>query len=505
MATTIGNYSVGLTLDASSYIDGANISRREARELTRAIEQARTPAEIYERRLNLLSRAMDSGAISQQTYARLQSSAAEQMRRATTAAKSYADSIARMAIAYLSVRNAVEFARSAIMMDIELERMNAQFEALTGSASEAARTLGELRGLSSMGIDFDAASASARMMMGYGMAAREALPIVRQFAELTMGDSERMKSLALAFSQASSAGKLMGQDLRQMIDAGFNPAVHVANKMNISLDQAKHMLSQTGSGAKLMAEAFQEAAAELGGLERMSHTASGSISRIRSEWQSLKADIGKEMREGMFVDGLLKNTERDLGRFRIGLKAIFDRMHGRDPMADRLREIKEQQEWLRKQTQDRRAIGIEPASWGSQIDESQVKAKELTDQFLGWIKKMDDTQKEAGKSIWGQASLLDQAAEKINESLRDAGGWIARTSSIAARNVTAPLDNSLARSARSGSREAYEIITQAANAAAAKQQKTLDQQLATQRNILNAQQEANRLAAAKSDTQIEVL
>lgn len=45
-----------------------------------------------------------------------------------------------------------------------------------------------------------------------------------------MGNNEKFSSMTLAFAQMSAAGRLMGQDLNQMINAGFNPLQVISEK-----------------------------------------------------------------------------------------------------------------------------------------------------------------------------------------------------------------------------------------------------------------------------------
>lgn len=71
MATTINNYSVGLHLDASSYIKNSDLSRKETTALTRSLNQARTPADRYRRQVDLLDKAVKKGAIDQRIYNKL--------------------------------------------------------------------------------------------------------------------------------------------------------------------------------------------------------------------------------------------------------------------------------------------------------------------------------------------------------------------------------------------------------------------------------------------------
>jgi hypothetical protein len=50
-----------------------------------------------------------------------------------------------------------------------------------------------------------------KTMMSFGIAGETSLGVLKQIGDIAMGDAQKMQSLALAFSQATSAGKLQGQ------------------------------------------------------------------------------------------------------------------------------------------------------------------------------------------------------------------------------------------------------------------------------------------------------
>ena len=83
MATSINAYSVALNLDASQYIKNSNLSRKETAALTRSINQARTPADHYARKVEMLDKALKKGAIDQRVYNKLLDDAANKYRKAT--------------------------------------------------------------------------------------------------------------------------------------------------------------------------------------------------------------------------------------------------------------------------------------------------------------------------------------------------------------------------------------------------------------------------------------
>ena len=78
MATTINAYSVSLGLDASSYINSANLTRSETRALSKDIDAARTPMENFTRSQDRLRDALNSGVIDIGTHQRLHDKLREQ-------------------------------------------------------------------------------------------------------------------------------------------------------------------------------------------------------------------------------------------------------------------------------------------------------------------------------------------------------------------------------------------------------------------------------------------
>lgn len=97
MATTINTYSVGLTLDAADYINKSALSAQETRRLSRAIEEARSPADKYSREVDRLTKAVETGGISLETYSRLLESAGKKYGFVGQDAKAAADAQERLA------------------------------------------------------------------------------------------------------------------------------------------------------------------------------------------------------------------------------------------------------------------------------------------------------------------------------------------------------------------------------------------------------------------------
>ena len=83
-----------------------------------------------------------------------------------------------------------------------------------------------------------------KMMLGFNIQAEDTIKYLKAISDISMGESSKFNSLTLAFSQMSAAGKLMGQDLNQMINAGFNPLQIISEKTGKSIATLKDEMSK---------------------------------------------------------------------------------------------------------------------------------------------------------------------------------------------------------------------------------------------------------------------
>jgi hypothetical protein len=67
--------------------------------------------------------------------------------------------------------------------------------------------------------------------MKYGQSAKEAMEITRMLGDVAGGNTNKLELLALATAQASGFGRLQGQELRQLVNAGFNPLKTAAEQL----------------------------------------------------------------------------------------------------------------------------------------------------------------------------------------------------------------------------------------------------------------------------------
>ena len=123
-----------------------------------------------------------------------------------------------------------------------------------------------------------------KTMMSFGLSSEFAFGKLKNIGDIAMGDAQKMQSLSLAFAQATSAGKLQGQDLMQMINVGFNPLQVISERTGESMAALKERMSKGGISAQELAQAFEWATDKQGlfyqGAEKAGQTLSGKFNKM---------------------------------------------------------------------------------------------------------------------------------------------------------------------------------------------------------------------------------
>lgn len=170
-----------------------------------------------------------------------------------------------------------------------------------------------------------------KMMLGFNIQAEDTVRYLQALSDISMGDANKFKSLTLAFSQMSAAGKLMGQDLNQMINAGFNPLQLIAEKTGKSISTLKDEMSKGAVSAEMVQQAFIDATSAGGKFYKMSENASktinGQLSMMQDALDNVFNEIG-QVSEGAIMEGiqltttLIQNYET-VGKVLVGLVATY--------------------------------------------------------------------------------------------------------------------------------------------------------------------------------------
>jgi tape measure domain-containing protein len=230
-----------------------------------------------------------------------------------------ASSIGKMGAAFLSFSAATSFVKQIVKTRSEIESLEVSFQTLTGSMETGTALLNEIKEFAvSTPMMLGDLAKGAQTLLGFNIEAEKVMPILKQIGDISMGDAQKFNSLTLAFSQMSSTGKLMGQDLLQMINAGFNPLTEIAAKTGKTVGELKEEMAAGKITVEMVADAFASATSEGGKfyqmLEKQSQTLGGAISNLQGAVEDALNELG-EKTQGVVLSAvnlatdLVKNYE----------------------------------------------------------------------------------------------------------------------------------------------------------------------------------------------------
>ena len=202
--------------------------------------------------------------------------------------------------ATISVASFGLFIKSALQTSAQLEQTAISFEVFTGSALVAKNTLSDLKDQAlNSPMQFQDIAKGAQTLLGYGLTAQQVIPITKMLGDISGGNADRFNRLALAFGQVNASGRLMGQEARQMINAGFNPLQAISEKTGESMASLSKRMHDGQISVKEVGDAFTYATSEGGrffGLaDRQSQTLQGQFNKLSESITFAMAEIGSSI------------------------------------------------------------------------------------------------------------------------------------------------------------------------------------------------------------------
>lgn len=231
-----------------------------------------------------------------------------------------------------SAQQAIAFVRQIVSVRSEIQALEVSFRTLLGSQQASAELMRQMKEFAAATpLQLGDLAKGAQTMLGFNVDAVEIMPMLKAIGDISMGDAQKFQALTLAFSQMQSVGKLMGQDLLQMINAGFSPLAVMADKTGKSIGELKEEMSAGAISADMVKQAFIDATSEGGKFHGMlsgqGDTVKGAIAQLSGAITDMFNGIG-EQSEGLIkgsvksVQWLIENYET-LGKILAGIIATY--------------------------------------------------------------------------------------------------------------------------------------------------------------------------------------
>lgn len=225
-----------------------------------------------------------------------------EVNKANASTTSYTGGLSRLvtvagalAIAY----GAMNVASSLFFRGVELEQTKVKFEVLLGSAEKGAAMLKQLNDYANATpYSNDGIIKASETMLGFGIAHEKVMGNMKMLGDVAMGNEQKLGSISLAYSQIMATGRLMGQDLLQLINQGFNPLQIISENTGISMGELKKQMEKGAISAEMVEEAFRLATTEGGRYhdmtEKMAESAGGKWSTLMGKLSHTIAVIGEK-------------------------------------------------------------------------------------------------------------------------------------------------------------------------------------------------------------------
>ena len=210
--------------------------------------------------------------------------------------------VAKMSTAVYAAGKAI--GTLGVKYNAEIEQLQTSFEVMTGSAEKAVSVVNRLR---TMGAEtpFEMTDLAniTQLLMQYGFTADDALEKMSMLGDISQGNAEAMRSIATGYAQMSSAGKVNLQDIKQMINGGFNPLQEISERTGESMASLYDRISKGTLQISEITESMKAATSEGGkffqSMEKQSKTLNGQLSTLKDNANQLLGTLTEGMSEGL--------------------------------------------------------------------------------------------------------------------------------------------------------------------------------------------------------------
>ncbi len=178
----------------------------------------------------------------------------------------------------------------------QMEQYQASLETMLGSTDKATKRIDEIKKFAAK-TPFETADLmkAEQTMLAFGLSANKTQDYMQMLGDVSQGNKEKFSGLTLAFSQVQSTGRLMGQDLLQMINQGFNPLQIISEKTGRSMADLKKDMEKGAISSEMVADAFKSATSKGGrfykAMDKQSGTTAGKMSTMTDAFNQSLGDL----------------------------------------------------------------------------------------------------------------------------------------------------------------------------------------------------------------------
>lgn len=211
------------------------------------------------------------------------------------------DKLKTMVTGFIAAYGGKKLWEMLIGSNAEMEQYTTSLEVMLGSTEKASAMIEKMREFAAKTpLTLDNVISGGTMLMSYGVDEDDLLDTMTKLGDLAGGNAEKMNRVTLAYGQMLAKGKVTGEELMQMTEAGVPLQTALAKSIDVTGEEFSKMVSKGEVGI----DALNKAIAELttgdgkfaGMMEKQSQTMQGMLSTL----QDNVSEFFRKMGEGAF-------------------------------------------------------------------------------------------------------------------------------------------------------------------------------------------------------------
>lgn len=277
----------------------SGITSDETKELASKLDEAEKEASQAKTALDEYARSVnDAGKKSEETSEKTGKLAEKLKTGLATASKVGAAAIGAASTAIGAL------GKIGLDYNSQMEQYTTNFTTMLGSQEAAVQKVQELKEFAaSTPLSMDDLAKGTQTLLAFGVESENSTGILRQLGDIALGDADKMQRLSTAFGKATAAGKVTGDTVQQMIDAGWNPLIQISQSAGETMEETQKRMS----AGKISVEELQAAMEAVtsgtgqfaGGMEAASHTTQGLISTLQDNARALVGEVFQPISDGL--------------------------------------------------------------------------------------------------------------------------------------------------------------------------------------------------------------
>lgn len=275
------------------------------REIIKGLKEMGADSESAQKAMESLEDLNLSGA---QNETRKAASEIENVGKEAEKSESLVGKLKKALIALGATTAITGLAKSGIEYNAAIEDYTTAFTTMLGDAEEASKLVQKLN---KMGAETPFETSDllevTQLLMNYGQTADQAVEKMSMLGDIAQGNADKMVRVATAYGQMSSAGKVSLEDVKQMIEAGFNPLQEISQATGESMASLYERISKGTISVDEITDSMKRATSEGGkyykSMEAQSQTFSGMLATLKDNTSQLLGVATNGLFEG-FKDTL---------------------------------------------------------------------------------------------------------------------------------------------------------------------------------------------------------